>query len=222
MGFSNTMVSKASIFDANCRRCPRLANFLDEVRENHPDYHAAPVASFGDEDPGLLVVGLAPGIHGANATGRPFTGDHSGVMLYETLYKYGFSSVPESLSMDDGLQLLNCRITNAVKCLPPQNRPETAEIKRCNPFLAEELRTLKAGSVVIVLGTIAHTAVLRALDLKLTAYKFGHGKEYELPGGLWMIDSYHCSRYNTQTKRLTESMFQVIFSRAKERIAQTD
>jgi len=216
------MVSKVSLFDADCRRCPRLANFLDEVGKKYPDYYAAPVASFGDDDPGLLIVGLAPGMHGANATGRPFTGDHAGIMLYKTLYKYGFSSAPESSSMDDGLLLLNCRITNAVKCLPPQNKPETAEIKRCNPFLTEELRVLNEGSVVVVLGTIAHAAVLRALDLKLTACKFGHGVEHGLPGGLWMIDSYHCSRYNTQTKRLTEPMFQAIFARAKERIAQAD
>ncbi len=216
------MISKEYLFDQKCRRCPRLATFLDDVREKYPDYHAAPVAPFGDGDPDLLIVGLAPGMHGANATGRPFTGDHSGVMLYETLYKYGFSSAPVSLSMDDGLQLFNCRITNAVKCLPPQNKPETSEIKCCNPFLAEELRALKEGSVVLVLGTIAHAAVLRALDLKLTTYKFGHGEEYELPGGLRMIDSYHCSRYNTQTKRLTESMFQDIFAQAKEKIAQAD
>ncbi len=216
------MMTKEYLFDEKCRRCPRLATFLDEVREKYPGYHAAPVAPFGDDDPDLLIVGLAPGMHGANATGRPFTGDHAGIMLYETLYKYGFSSAPRSLSIDDGLQLFNCRITNAVKCLPPQNKPETAEIKRCNPFLAEELRALKEGSVVLVLGTIAHAAVLRALELKLTAYKFEHGEEHELPGGLWMIDSYHCSRYNTQTKRLTESMFQAIFARAKEKIAQTD
>lgn len=215
------MMKKESIFDEKCRLCPRLASFLGEVRKKHPDYHAAPVAPFGDDDPGLLIVGLAPGMHGANATGRPFTGDHAGIMLYETLFKYGFSSVPESRSKDDGLQLLNCRITNAVKCLPPQNKPETAEIKQCNPFLAEELRSLNMGSVVLALGTIAHAAVLRAQGLKQTACKFGHGAEHLLPDGLWLIDSYHCSRYNTQTKRLTKMMFHDIFARIKEMISAT-
>jgi len=206
-------------FDEGCRLCPRLATFLDEVGEKYPDYHAAPVSPFGDADPGLLIVGLAPGMHGANATGRPFTGDFAGVMLYETLYKFGFSTAPESLSRDDGLRLLNCRITNAVKCLPPQNKPETSEIKSCNPYLAQELHALKRGSVVLALGTIAHAAVLRAQELKQAACKFGHGAEHELPGGLRMIDSYHCSRYNTQTKRLTEAMFHDIFARAKEMLA---
>lgn len=213
------MKNKKRYFDPECRQCPRLASFLDEVKSQYPEYHAAPVAPFGDDDPALLIVGLAPGMHGANATGRPFTGDYSGVMLYETLYKFGFSSAPGSHSLDDGLQLLNCRITNAVKCLPPQNKPETAEIKLCNPFLTEELKVLQSGSVVLALGTIAHAAVLRALELKPVAFKFGHGEEHELTEGLRMIDSYHCSRYNTQTKRLTEVMFHGVFARAKEMVA---
>jgi len=213
------MTTKACVFDQKCRRCPRLASFLDEVKGQNPEYYAAPVPAFGDDDPALLIVGLAPGMHGANATGRPFTGDDSGAMLYETLYHYGFSSAAESVSGDDGLQLINCRITNAVKCLPPQNKPATEEVKLCSPFLLAELQALKKGGVVVALGAIAHSAILRALEIKLAAHKFGHGNEFELPGGLVMIDSYHCSRYNTQTKRLTEWMFQAIFARAKEKIA---
>jgi len=184
----------------------------------HPGYHTAPVSAFGDEQPGLLIVGLAPGMHGANASGRPFTGDQSGDMLFKALYKYGFSSAAESLSIDDGLALYNCRITNAVKCLPPQNKPTTAEVKQCSVFLTAELQALKKGSVVIALGSIAHAAVLRALGVKLSAHKFAHAEEHQLSEALVMIDSYHCSRYNTQTRRLTEPMFQAVFARAKELI----
>ncbi len=210
------MAIKKCLFDVACRRCPRLVAFLAQSRANYPAYYAAPVAAFGDESPALLIVGLAPGMHGANATGRPFTGDQSGAMLFETLHKYGFSSAPNSLLVDDDLQLFNCRITNAVKCLPPQNKPTLAEIKNCSAYLAAELQVLKEGGVVIALGSIAHAAVLRAFEMKLTACKFGHGEEHALPGALTMIDSYHCSRYNTQTRRLTESMFQSVFARAKE------
>ena len=210
------MVSQEALFDKNCRRCPRLTEFLVDIRQDYPDYYAAPVPAFGDETPSLLIVGLAPGLHGANATGRPFSGDQSGAMLFETLYQYGFSSAPESLSANDGLTLINCRITNAVKCLPPQNKPTTKEVKNCSVFLTSELQALNTGSVVIALGSIAHTAVLRAFEMKLTACKFAHGEEHLLPGALTMIDSYHCSRYNTQTRRLTESMFQAIFARAQK------
>jgi len=209
------MTIQENLFDVNCCRCPRLSAFLSEVRVSHPGYYAAPVPAFGDDSPGLLIVGLAPGMHGANSSGRPFTGDQSGEMLFQTLYKYGFSNAPESLSMDDGLALHNCRITNAVKCLPPQNRPTTAEVKQCGMFLAAELEALKKGSVVIALGSIAHAAVLRALGIKLAEHKFGHADEHQISDGLVMIDSYHCSRYNTQTRRLTEPMFQAVFARAK-------
>ena len=209
------MTIQDNLFDVNCCRCSRLSAFLSEVRVSHPGYYAAPVPAFGDDSPGLLIVGLAPGMHGANASGRPFTGDQSGEMLFQALYKYGFSSAPESLSIDDGLVLHNCRITNAVKCLPPQNKPTTAEVKQCGVFLAAELQALKAGSVVIALGSIAHAAVLRTLAIKLTTHKFGHAEEHQISDGLVMIDSYHCSRYNTQTRRLTEPMFQAVFARAK-------
>jgi uracil-DNA glycosylase len=203
------------MFDLDCRRCSRLASFLDEVGEEYPDYHARPVEPFGAKKIELLIVGLAPGMHGANATGRPFTGDYAGVLLYQTLFDFGFSNKPVSVSIDDGLKLKNCRITNAVKCLPPQNKPTTDEVKICNDFLQQELAELKPGTVVLALGSIAHGAVLRAMGLKVGSYKFSHLAEYALPKGLWLIDSYHCSRYNTQTKRLTEEMFRDVFARAK-------
>jgi uracil-DNA glycosylase family 4 len=198
-------------FDLDCRRCERLAGFLDEVSEKYPGYHARPVAPFGDDEPRLLIVGLAPGLHGANATGRPFTGDYAGILLYETLHRFGYASAPESVGKDDGLQLSECRITNAVKCLPPQNKPLTAEIHACNPYLAAELKALPAGVVILALGTIAHQSVLRALGLRLSQYKFAHAAEHDVGHGLTLVDSYHCSRYNTQTKRLTTAMFRQVF-----------
>ena len=210
-------MSQQSVFDLHCQQCPRLADFLGELRTQYPDYHNLPVAPFGDKNARLLVVGLAPGMHGANATGRPFTGDHAGILLYETLHKYGFATRSESVSIDDGLKLKNCRITNAVKCLPPQNKPVGSEIKTCNSFLAEELKTLKPGSVIIALGTIAHNAVLRAFDEKLSIYKFAHAAVHKI-NNLVLLDSYHCSRYNTQTKRLTEKMFHDVFKKAKKMI----
>ena len=203
------------VFDPECRACPRLSTFLDEVHQEHPDYFCRPVPAFGDPQARLLIVGLAPGKHGANASGRPFTGDYAGVLLYQTLFDFGFSTAPESEHADDGLQLLNCRISNAVKCLPPENKPTTAEINTCNSFLAEELHQMPEGGVLIALGSIAHNAVLKAQGLKLSSYKFGHGHEHNLPSGLTLIDSYHCSRYNTQTRRLTEDMFRDIFARAR-------
>ena len=196
---------------AQCRQCPRLATFLDEVKQGNPGYYAKPVLPFGAERPRLLIVGLAPGMHGANRTGRPFTGDHAGIMLYQTLHRFGFASGPLSTHVDDGLQLCDCRITNAVKCLPPQNKPETAEIKRCNPYLAQELAGLELGAVVLALGQVAHQAVLLALGLKAKGYVFGHAARHALPNGLTLYDSYHCSRYNTQTKRLTPAMFEGVF-----------
>jgi uracil-DNA glycosylase family 4 len=205
-------------FSTDCRRCERLAGFLDEVRARHPDYYARPVPSFGDPGARLLIVGLAPGMHGANATGRPFTGDYAGVLLYQTLYDFGFASAAESVSADDGLVLHNCRITNAVRCLPPANKPETAEVDRCNDYLATELRQPAAPGLVLALGAIAHRAVLRARGLKLSAYRFAHGAEHELGEGLLLIDSYHCSRYNTQTRRLTPAMFRDIFATLRRRL----
>lgn len=201
-------------FSTNCKRCPRLAKFLKQVKQIHPDYFAKPVPAFGDENARLCIVGLAPGMHGANATGRPFTGDHAGIMLYETLYKYGFSSQNESQA-NDNLRLINCRITNAVKCLPPQNKPIGAEVNTCNLWLQQELKALPENHVIIALGAIAHKAVIKALDLKQSDYKFAHCADHSLING-YLIDSYHCSRYNTQTKRLTLDMFEAVFKRAQE------
>ncbi len=203
------------MFDLNCRQCPRLSDYLDEVGQTHPNYHARPVDAFGASQPGLLIVGLAPGLHGANATGRPFTGDASGELLYQTMYELGLSSAPVSIAADDGLVLNNCRITNAVKCLPPQNKPTAAEIKNCNLFLRQELEALRPGAVVLALGSVAHSAVIGAYGLALKQYKFGHAAQFVLPNQRWLLDSYHCSRYNTQTKRLTSEMFQSVFAQAK-------
>ncbi len=194
-----------------CTACPRLAGFLAEVRERHPDYHARPVSPFGDRRARLLIVGLAPGMHGANRTGRPFTGDFAGILLYETLHRFGFADRPESISADDGLQLTDCRITNAVKCLPPANKPEPAEIRTCNRYLASELKDAAEVRVILALGLIAHKAVLTALGLKQGALTFGHGARHELPDGRLLFDSYHCSRYNTQTRRLTTADFRDVF-----------
>lgn len=212
------MTRKNNIFDPDCRLCPRLSEFLDQNKRDYPDYHARPVAPFGVKDPSLLVVGLAPGMHGANATGRPFTGDHAGILLYQTLYDFGFSTSPISQKAADRIKLLDCRITNAVKCLPPQNKPTGEEIRTCNSFLKNELEGLKQGAAVLALGSIAHNAVLRALGLKLKDYPFGHNNLHKLPNGNSLIDSYHCSRYNTQTRRLTEAMFRAVFKRARKLI----
>ena len=159
----------------------------------------------------LLVVGLAPGMHGANRTGRPFTGDYAGILLYETLHAFGFASGPQSIAADDGLRLIDCRISNAVKCLPPENKPEPAEIKTCNPYLTAELMQAREVRVILALGLVAHKAVLMATGLKQSACTFAHGARHELPDGRVLIDSYHCSRYNTQTRRLTSADFQNVF-----------
>ena len=207
-------IMKAPVtFDINCRQCERLANFLDEVKAKYPSYFCKPVPAFGDANARLVIVGLAPGMHGANQTGRPFTGDYAGVLLYETLYKYGFATRPQSISADDGLQLINCRISNAVKCLPPDNKPLPVEIATCNQFLAAELTQLADNSIILALGNVAHLAVLKAFGSKLKDFKFGHAARHILPNGLVLYDSYHCSRYNTQTRRLTEAMFHEVFKK---------
>ena len=204
-----------AVFDPSCRRCERLAHFLDEVQDKHPSYYCKPVPPFGDPLARLLVVGLAPGMHGANATGRPFTGDHAGILLYQTLHRFGFSTEAESVTADDGLRLVDCRITNAVKCLPPDNKPVGAEINTCNDYLRSELETMTDGSVVLALGGIAHRAVIKALKLRQADYKFAHAARHDLPG-LVLLDSYHCSRYNTNTRRLTPEMFANVFGTARE------
>jgi uracil-DNA glycosylase family 4 len=201
-------------FNPNCHDCPRLAEFLDTIKLKQPDYFAAPVPAFGDEHPKLLIIGLAPGMHGANRTGRPFTGDYAGVLLYQTLFDLGLSSAPTSEHADDGLRLHGVRITNAVKCLPPQNKPETSEVKNCNPYLKTEIDALPTSCQLFALGKIAHDATLRAYGLKLSAFKFGHAAEHQLPDGRKLFDSYHCSRYNTQTRRLSPKMFHDVLAQA--------
>jgi uracil-DNA glycosylase family 4 len=184
------------------------------MRVAHPDYWNLPVPPFGDAAANLLLVGLAPGAHGANATGRPFTGDFAGILLYETLFALGLATRAVSSARGDGLALRSCRITNAVKCLPPANKPETTEADTCNRYLAAELALLPRPRVIVALGAIAHRAVLRALNLKLNLYPFAHGLVHRVPGAPIVVDSYHCSRYNTQTRRLTAEMFAEVIGRA--------
>jgi uracil-DNA glycosylase family 4 len=205
-----------SIFDLDCRRCPRLAAFLDAVHAEEPTYYCRPVPPFGDPKARLVLVGLAPGMHGANRTGRPFTGDHAGILLYRTLYKFGLATAPQSVAADDGLQLINARITNSVKCLPPANKPLPAEIQRCNAYLQAELEQSPDARVLLALGAIAHVAVLRAHGLPPAKFRFAHGARHELGGGRVLLDSYHCSRYNTQTRRLTTDMFEAIVEKARD------
>jgi uracil-DNA glycosylase family 4 len=201
----------AAAYDFDCRRCPRLARHLDTVRAEHPAYFCHPVPPFGDAGARLVIVGLAPGKHGANATGRPFTGDYAGILLYGTLFEFGFGSEPESLGAGDSLRLVDARITNAVKCLPPVNKPLPAEIRECNAYLAAELSTLPDGAAVLALGRIAHDAVLRALNVPARGHGFAHGGSHALDRGVRLFDCYHCSRYNTNTRRLTAAMFKRVF-----------
>jgi uracil-DNA glycosylase family 4 len=204
------------IFDADCRRCPRLAAFLDAVHAEEPDYYCRPVPPFGDPLARIVLVGLAPGMHGANRTGRPFTGDHAGILLYLTLHKFGLASSPQSIAADDGLKLQDARITNSVKCLPPANKPLPAEVKECNAYLRAELQQSHSARVILALGAIAHGAVLRAFGLPPAAFRFAHAAEHDLGAGRVLLDSYHCSRYNTQTRRLTTDMFEAVIRRARD------
>jgi uracil-DNA glycosylase family 4 len=203
-----------AVYDPNCTLCPRLAAYLSESHRRYPQYWSRPVAPFGDAAPRILLVGLAPGLHGANRTGRPFTGDFAGILLYQTLHELDLANQPHGAAPDDGLRLKGARITNAVKCAPPDNKPNPDEIRRCNRYLKAELAALGSVRVIVALGRIAHDAVLTALDLKRTAFGFGHGSEHALPDGRHLIDSYHCSRYNTQTRRLTAAMFKSVLTRA--------
>lgn len=204
---------KANVtYDIDCRQCERLATFLDQVKAKYPTYFCRPVPNFGDPDARFIIVGLAPGMHGANRTGRPFTGDYAGILLYETLYKYGFATKPVSVSAGDPLRLVNCRISNSVKCLPPDNKPLPIEIATCNQYLTAELTQLTGKHILLALGTVAHVAVLKVFGLRLKDYPFGHAARHTLPNGLVLYNSYHCSRYNTQTRRLTEAMFHEVFA----------
>ncbi len=194
----------------DCPLCPRLAAFRQANRTANPDWFNAPVPSFGPADARLLVVGMAPGLRGANRTGRPFTGDHAGLLLYHTLLHLGLAEGCYQAAADDGLVLKDTRIVNAVRCVPPANLPEPAEVATCNPFLAGELHGMPNLRVVLALGVLAHAAVLKACGIPPARIRFRHGALHELPDGLLLADSYHVSRYNTSTKRLTEEMFQAV------------
>ena len=197
--------------ERNCPLCPRLADFRHAARGDHPDWHNAPVPAFGGLGAELLIVGLAPGLKGANRTGRPFTGDYAGDLLYPTLIKFGLAFGEYGASPDDGVSLNNCRITNALRCVPPQNKPTGAEAKACAPFLVDEIAAMKNLKVILALGGLSHGAILGILSEKKSAWKFGHNVIHKLPDRPLLIDSYHCSRYNTNTGRLTEKMFHEVF-----------
>lgn len=198
----------------DCPLCPRLARFRNEQRAVHPDWFNAPVPAFGDPGAWLAIVGLAPGLQGANRTGRPFTGDFAGVLLYETLLKHGLATGSYEARLDDGLALTGAIIVNSVRCVPPQNKPTPEEIRTCRPFLEGPLAALPNVKVVVALGQIAHQSAVKSLGGKLPKYKFGHLAEHVLPSGIRLIDSYHCSRYNQNTGRLTAEMFEAVFARA--------
>jgi uracil-DNA glycosylase family 4 len=203
----------------DCPLCPRLAAFRGDQRRINPGWFNAPVPSFGALEARLLIVGLAPGLQGANRTGRPFTGDYAGDLLYATLQKFGFARGDYAERADDGLALADCRITNAVRCVPPQNKPEPAEIKNCGGFLAAEISAMPNLRAILALGLIAHNAALAALKRRKAAFPFRHGALHEMGSGPLLADSYHCSRYNTNTGRLTEKMFEAVFAELKKRLA---
>lgn len=201
--------------DIDCALCPRLKSFIDENRIKYPDKYNAPVPSFGSQDAQLLIVGLAPGLKGANFSGRPFTGDYAGDLLYGTLLKFGFAKGKYGANKDDGLELINARITNAVKCVPPQNKVTGEEINTCLQFLKTEMATMPNLKIILSLGLVSHNAVLKATNHKQSAFKFAHNVTHDLGDGLTLIDSYHCSRYNTNTRRLTTEMFEDVFENIK-------
>jgi uracil-DNA glycosylase len=203
----------------DCALCPRLAAFRDANRRAYPDFHNAPVPAFGGSDARLLVVGLAPGLKGANCTGRPFTGDYAGDLLYPTLIRFGFARGDYGRVLDDGLTLIDCRITNAVRCVPPQNKPIGEEIRACRKFLIDEIQSMPRLVAILALGVVAHGSVLSALGCRKSHYPFAHGAVHDVPDGPLLVNSYHCSRYNTNTGRLTEAMFEDVFSTLRERLA---
>ena len=202
----------------DCQLCPRLAAFRADNRQKFPDKFNAPVPSFGSIDAELLIVGLAPGLKGANFSGRPFTGDFAGELLYGTLIKYGLANGEFKARPDDGLELVNCRITNAVRCVPPENKPIGAEINTCLQFLENQITTMPKLRIIVSLGLVSHNAVLKAHGAKLSHFKFVHKAAHDLSNGVTLIDSYHCSKYNTSTKRLTEPMFHEVFELAKSKL----
>jgi uracil-DNA glycosylase family 4 len=204
--------------DSACMLCPRLAEFRTANREQYPDFFNAPVPSFGDPAARLLIVGLAPGLKGANCTGRPFTGDYAGDLLYSTLTEFGFARGRYDRRSDDGLRLIDCRITNAVRCVPPQNKPLGAEVRTCARFLRAEMRSMPNLAALLCLGALSHGAVLATLGVKKSAYRFAHGARHHPEKGLLLADSYHCSRYNTNTRRLTEDMFRQVIAMLRDHL----
>ena len=204
---------------ADCPICPRLAAYRAANRAAEPDWHNAPVPSWGDRDAAILVVGMAPGVRGANRTGRPFTGDHAGLLLYGTLIRFGLAQGRYAADAADGLTLHGCRIANAVRCVPPRNLPTPAETRSCNPFLVAEIAAMPRLRVIVALGILAHDAVLRARGLRLAAHRFAHGAIHAVPGGISIADSYHVSRYNTNTGRLTPAMFEAVIAASIARAA---
>lgn len=201
---------------SGCQLCPRLAAHRETVKQQYPAYHCAPVAAFGTANARLLIVGLAPGLHGANASGRPFTGDASGDLLFAALHDHGFASHAQSRSNADGMQLIDCRITNAVKCLPPRNQPSSSETNTCNPYLQDEISDLPPGGVLLTLGGLAHRAVTRALGLRNAEYPFARAAIYDLGARRTLFSSYHPSRYNLNTGRITAASFAAVFVRIRE------
>ncbi len=205
----------------DCALCPRLVAFRNRYRDSNPEWHNAPVPGFGSFDAPLLIVGLAPGLQGANKTGRPFTGDYAGDLLYATLTKFGLASGSYGKTPEDSLNLKGARLTNAVRCVPPENKPVGAEVNACRPFLKAEIAEMKNLKAILCLGQLSHNATLRTLGLTQSAAKFGHGAVHHLPDQPYiLIDSYHCSRYNTNTGRLTVSMFEAVFETLTEILAQ--
>jgi uracil-DNA glycosylase family 4 len=205
----------------DCPMCPRLAAYRKANRAREPDWFNAPVPSFGARNARLLIVGLAPGVGGANRTGRPFTGDFAGELLYGTLLRFGFAKGKFEARIDDGLKLVDCRITNAVRCVPPENKPTPEEAKTCRPFLHATLEGMTNLKAIVTLGRIAHDATLRAFNQKLSDHPFAHAARHTLPRGITLFDSFHCSRYNTNTGRLTTSMFESVFADVKKSLAQS-
>jgi uracil-DNA glycosylase len=203
-------------YDPACAYCPRLTEYLAEAHGKYPEYWCRPVPSFGAQAPRIVLVGLAPGMHGANRTARPFTGDHAGILLYETLHELGLATQAQSVCADDSLRLVNTRIINAVKCAPPDNKPTPQEIRRCNEYMKIEVASLRCARVYVALGRVAHDAILMAKGLRRSEFPFGHGNEHPLGEARHLVDSYHCSRYNTQTRRLTAAMFKAVLARACE------
>ncbi|MBR0796169.1 uracil-DNA glycosylase [Bradyrhizobium jicamae] len=212
---TSNFVTPAVVPDRNCPLCPRLADFRAQTRAREPGWFNAPVDSFGDAKARLLIVGLAPGMQGANRTGRPFTGDYAGDLLYATLLEYGFASGVYRARPDDGLQLVDCRISNAVRCVPPQNKPLPVEINTCRQFLAATIAAMPKVRAIVLLGRIAHESTVKALGLRLAAAPFAHGAVH-MAGNFKLYDSYHCSRYNTNTGVLTSDMFRSVFANVRK------